>query len=551
MHLGKRIVAPFLILAILVVIALQLPTMARERDDAYVWFHPIQDIRKIVSDHFVEAPDMEALQNGAISGMLEVLDDPYTEYIPNRAIEDFEKNTGGSYVGIGAEVRKINGWMTIVTPMPGSPALEVGIEAGDQIRSIDGVTTEDELLEDSISRLTGEPGTVVKVLVHREGTPEDDLMPFEITRRRIRVETVEGVHRIGEDWDYYLDRDQKFAYIRLNQFTGTSAQEMDAALWRLVDEGLNGLVLDLRFNPGGRLDAAIRIADLFLENGRIVSLMGRDPEERSGWNADRRNTLPDFPMVVLVNGQSASASEIVSGALQGNGRAIVVGTRTFGKGKVQDVKNLPSGLGRLKITTAYYYVPDGTDGLGRNIQRLPDSDIWGVDPNDGFYVPMTNTEYVQMRRVQRELDIIRGDNGEETENWSDPAWIQTKLKDPQLSAALKALGLYREYDRWIPTGEEMDPNTEIVKELRAAERRQDLLLAQLERTDEEINRLMSFLPKDEEEVFQDLIPNDVVLKDGRLEIKDAEGNLIAVLKINDRDSLEAALYRAEVEPVEQ
>jgi len=342
-----------------------------------------------------------------------------------------------------------------------------------------------------------------------------------------------------------MDPKEKIAYIRLTQFTGTTFDELRSTLTRLVDEGMRGLVFDLRFNPGGRMDAAIHVADLFVESGNIVSMKGRTVRE-SSWDAHRRGTLPDFPMVVLVNGQSASASEIVTGALKDNNRAVVLGTRTFGKGKVQDVKPLPSGAGQLKITTAYYYLPSG-----RNIQRLPDKKEWGVDPSPGFYLSLTNAQYSALLAVQRELDIISENNGDG--NWSDPEWIEERLEDPQLAAAAKAIRLRLENDEWIPTGNEMKEGAEILSELRASERRREILLEELERTEQEIERLTSFAPEpDEEEMSRAaLLPGSRPLRGGTIRVYDPEGELVRAFQIEDRQDVELALRRAHIKPVDE
>ncbi len=562
MAMSKRILAPTLMVLVLGALIVQLPGMADERRDALEWFVPIQDIRMMIRDNYVEEVDEESLdqmQSAAIAGMIETLDDPYTVYVPAVAVADFEKSMGGSYVGIGAEVRHMNGWLTIITPMAGSPAIKAGIRAGDQVREIDDdgpngemefKTTDGEDTNDTIDRLMGNPGTEVTVRVHRKDTPEDELEEIQITRNRIRVATIEGVHRKGEEWDFYTDHEKKIAYVRLNQFTGTSFEDLRKTMWGLVDDGLQGLVLDLRFNPGGRMDAAIRISDLFVPDGRIVSMRGRTVKE-AAWDAHKRGTLPDFPMVVLVNGQSASASEIVSGALKDNNRAVILGTRTFGKGKVQDVKQLRSGLGQLKITTAYYYLPSG-----RNLQRLPESAEWGVDPTEGFYIPLTNTEYFALRTVQQELDII-DETVEDTGDWSDPDWIEERMKDPQLAGGLRAIRERLATGEWVATGEVMPKNAEVLAELHVQERRRDLLEDELVKAIEEIDRLTSFTASDEEEgdgeeeiATGPLLPFDHPLKGGTIEVRDADGNLVRTLSIANRDDLVVAFTRAGLKPIE-
>lgn len=542
MSKSKKLIAPTLLLIVVAALLIQLPGMARDRRLSYNWFNPIQDVLLKISDMYVTEPDYDALQLGAIRGMIETLDDPYTEFIPAEYLEEFVKSTEGSYAGIGAEVNMIDGWLTIVSPMPGSPALEAGLRAGDQIIAIAGETTKDEPIDKSIERLTGEPGTTVEATVHREGAPDEETEIITLTRRQINVETVEGVHRNGAQWDNIIDAQANLAYIRIDQFTQTTAPELRKTLTKLVDNNLAGLVLDLRANPGGSLRAAVEVCDLFLPEGTIVTVKGRaGPEEN--YTAHAKDTLPDFPVVVLVNGQSASASEIVAGALKDNHRAIVLGTRTFGKGLVQEVvHDLKSGKGWLKLTIAHYYLPSG-----RNIHKHPDSTEWGVDPDDGFYLPLTDAEYRKVVENQRKLQVIK--EGNHQGDWQNPQWVDQQLQDPQLSAALKALRLHNKENKWVATGREMKENEELIAQLQLAERRRDIVITQLDRLDREIDRLTTFENDSEPEPFYDLIPGNTMVTGGTLEIKDASGNVVSVLRIDDQDRLEASLFRAGMVPV--
>lgn len=539
----KRFVAPGCMVALLLVVLGQLAASAGDRLDALAWFDPIQDVLLEVRRGYVEELSEEkykSLQKAAIDGMLKELGDPYTNYIPLQEQGDFDKNVRGRYVGIGAQVDMRDGWLTIVSPMAGSPALQAGIRAGDQIRAIDGVTTRGEDINDSINRLMGNPNTKVTVTVHREGAPEDETEEIVVTRGQIQVSTVEGVHRVGEHWDYWLDPHAKLAYVRVRQFTETTSADLYSAVASLVKAGLAGLILDLRFNPGGSLQAAVEIGDMFVPEGVLVSVKGRGREQE--YAAHKQGTLPDFPMVVLVNNQSASASEIVAGALQEDGRAIVLGTRTFGKGLVQDVRGLRSGTGQLKITTAAYYLPSG-----RNIHKWPDSKTWGVDPNAGFFVPMTNDQMREMIRIRNELSVIRKDNG--AGEWNDPKWIDERLKDSQLSAGVKALRLRLEGGQWQPTGQEMNPNEELIKEMQLVERQREFLIEQLEQVEERLNSLASFIPAEDQEPV-DLIPDGASVAGGTVEVRDAEGNVVAVLSIAESAALEPALRRAGLTPKE-
>jgi len=210
---------------------------------------------------------------------------------------------------------------------------------------------------------------------------------------------------------------------------------------------MKGMILDLRFNPGGLLSKAIEISDMFLEGGRIVSTKGRTSPERV-WDAEKNGTVGDFPVVVVINEFSASASEIVSGALRDNDRAVVLGTRSFGKGSVQQVLGLRSGAGAVKLTTAYYYLPSG-----RNLHKRPGAEMWGVDPSDGFYVPMNADQIRKMNEVRRESDIIRADgqNGDVPDRVT-PQWLREKRSDLQLAAALEAMLAKLETGEWKKVG---------------------------------------------------------------------------------------------------
>jgi len=544
MKFSQRIIAPTLLVVVLGALLIQLPGMARDRQDSYTWFQPVQDILVSIDREYVEEPDYNKLQLGAIQGMIESLNDPYTEFIPKEYLSDFRKATEGSYAGIGASVRIENGWMTIISPMPGSPALEAGIQAGDQIRQIEDKTTWEEPIDDSIDRLTGTPETPVQVKVHRLDAPEDEILDITIIRRQIQVQTVEGVHRVGVDWNYWLDPNEKIACLRIKQFTQTTPDELLNALSPLIDQGLNGLVLDLRFNPGGLLWAANEVCDLFLDQGAIVSVRDRTGNGNT-FSADAEGTLPDFPIIVIVNSQSASASEIVAGALKDNGRGKVLGTRSFGKGLVQDViHDLESGAGWLKITTAHYYLPSG-----RNIHKTPESTEWGVDPDDGFYLPLSNTEYRRVIEIQNELEVIRNDNGEGS--WDDQQWVRDRLEDPQINLALDTMHTRINEGVWKPTGETIDPDEELLAQLENTERLQEYYQAQLDRANEEIERLSALVPEeDQPDPWYDVIPDDSAVNGGTLTIRDENGEVVSVGRIDDQARLKNALLMIDIQPAE-
>lgn len=537
--------------------------LAKQASDFQV-FDPVADVYFEIEERFYRDIDTTELQRGMIRGMIEALDDPYTEYIPPANLDDFDKRIRGEYVGIGAEVNTRDGFMLIVSPMDDSPAYNAGIEAGDLIVAVDGVTTFDKSLDEIIEELTGTPGTSVTVTVQREGD-EDDLprgalppsvpgelgeapgpeansvrFDLEIVRRRIVTSTVKGVHRVDDRWDFMIDPVRKIGYVRVSQFTDGTIPELIRACSDLVDQGMSGMILDLRFNSGGSLRAAVQMADLFLDDGLIVSTKGRAGREERAY-ARKEATLPDFPMVVLVNGQSASASEVVSGALADNDRAIILGERTFGKGIVQTVVPLKSGDGHLKITEQDYYVPSG-----RSIQREDDSVEWGVDPDDGYYLPMTNDEYREMLRVRRQQEIIRpGDEADADADWSDPEWILRTLKDKQLSGAVTALRAKIETDEWQTVGDDVPEGTLELAALRLEEERYELLLKELARSQQRIDVLSTAAAESDEDPF-DKVPGEENLAGGVMTLRDADGNVVAEFTVGAR-SLDRWLWDAPLE----
>ncbi len=493
----------------------------------YQWFDPLVDVHSIVTRDYVEEPDREALITSAIGGMLESLNDPYTEFIPAKDIAEFDKQTRGEFVGIGAEVRTQDGYLLIVSPIEDSPAYRAGVLAGDKVTAVDGRSTHEKTVTECIEMLTGKPGAPVVVTIERDGASFD----LTITRERILTPTVRGVHRVNDKWDYWFDRNRRIAYIRLSQFAQSSTADMEETLNALVKDGLpsGGLVLDLRFNPGGLFPAAVDISDMFLKQGVIVSTKGRaHPEQK--FTARAENTLPDFPVVVLVNRQSASASEIVAGALADNDRAIVIGERSFGKGLVQTVVPLPSGAGQLKITEQHYYLPSG-----KNIQRKDDSTTWGVDPTPGFFVPMTDDEYRAMLDIRRQEEIIRrrdpkaADDGSQ---WDKPEWILTHLKDKQLAAAVGALRTRLDQGKWVPVGDTAAPESLAQGELRRLQQARERLAREVSRTDKRIETLSKGVNPGK---TADLLPETARLNGGKVDIFDADGKKIATLAITGPD----------------
>ncbi len=372
--------------------------------DAYEFFDPLVDLRAQIVKNYVEPVDEKRLLQGAIDGMLSELD-PYTNYFSKDEFTAFDRSTHGQFSGIGAEMSQDpqTGQIFVVSPLEDSPALKAGIYAGDRILKISGDVVDGVTMKDLMTKLTGPPGSTLPMLVLHEG----DKTPTEVVVKRavITVQSVKGYkHDDTGGWDCLIDPEHRIAYVRITNFMENTAEEMDKLLLPLFNspKGLRGIILDLRFDPGGLLSAAIGVSDRFLDSGVIVSTRGRNPQNDFVARATKEFTYPNTPLVVLINEYSASASEIVAGALKDHGRAVLVGTRSFGKGSVQNLITLDGGQHALKITTAYYYLPSG-----RNIMRKKGATTWGVDPDPAFVIPMTDEEKRELLRMRARSEIIR------------------------------------------------------------------------------------------------------------------------------------------------
>jgi carboxyl-terminal processing protease len=373
-----------------------------QRDaEYYELYKVLADTLDQVERNYVTGVSRRELIEAAIRGVLSKLD-PYSNYISPEELDRFKTTVESQFGGIGIQVSIEGGKLKVLSPLVGTPAYRAGIHAGDVITHIEGASADGISIDEAVRKLKGQPGTEVKITVQAGtgGEPRE----LALTREMIHVETVMGDRRRADDaWDYYLDHEKGIGYVRINTFSRDTARDLENALKQLQTEKLKGLILDLRFNPGGLLTSAIEICDLFVPDGPIVSTEGRNSPKRV-WNAHKPGTYEGFPMVVLVNGYSASASEIVAACLQDHKRAVVMGERTFGKGSVQNVIELEGGESALKLTTAGYHRPNG-----KNIHKMPDSkddDEWGVSPDDGFAIKLTDEEARELFRQRRERDLL-------------------------------------------------------------------------------------------------------------------------------------------------
>jgi carboxyl-terminal processing protease len=334
--------------------------------DTYRRLNLFGDIFEMVRSHYVEKPDDTKLVEGAVNGMLNGLD-PHSSYMDPKSFRDMQEETHGEFGGLGMEVTMEDGLVKVVTPIDDTPAAKAGIRAGDIITHIDDEAVQGLTINQAVEKMRGPVNTKVRLNILRKGV--DKPLDIAINRETIRVKSVRN-HTEGDD----------VGYVRITQFNEQTSDGLKKSINDITNQlgadKVKGFIIDLRNNPGGLLDQAISVSDAFLERGEIVSTRGRDPEESQRFNARPGDLTKGKPVIVLINGGSASASEIVAGALQDHRRATLVGTRSFGKGSVQTIIPMGSGNGALRLTTARYFTPSGRSiqakGITPDIEVLQD-----------------------------------------------------------------------------------------------------------------------------------------------------------------------------------
>ena len=399
--------------------AFAVPALAQNNNsETYRQLNLFGDIFERVRAGYVEEISDESLIEAAVNGMLTSLD-PHSSYLSPKNFRDMQTQTRGEFGGLGIEVTMENGYVKVVSPIDDTPAFRAGLKSGDLITHLDTEPVQGLTLSEAVERMRGKVGSDLKLTIRREGRD-----PFDVTVTR-------DIIKIRSVWSRMEGND--IAYVRITSFSEQTTASMERAINRLKEEAagkLKGVVLDLRNNPGGLLDQSVKISDAFLNQGEIVSTRSRRADEGQRFNAKPGDITEGLPIVILVNGGSASASEIVAGALQDHRRAIILGTRTFGKGSVQTIIPL-SGHGAIRLTTARYYTPSG-----RSIQAR------GIDPD--IVVEQAKLEKITQPERRREENLRGRLDNPGGGNDSGPGGAAEKkeakgLDDYQLSRALDLL----------------------------------------------------------------------------------------------------------------
>jgi carboxyl-terminal processing protease len=387
----------------------------------------LTDVIGYIQKDYVEETKSKDLVYGAIKGMLETLD-PHSAFMPPNIYKETQEETRGRFEGLGIEITMKDGILTVVSPIEDTPAYKAGILAGDQILKIDGESTKNFTLMDSVKRLRGPRGTKVTITIMREGItkPKD----YTLVRDVIPIRSVR--HELLE---------KHYGYIRISQFQEKTDSDFEKAMKTLEEESkgtMRGLILDLRNNPGGLLDQAIKISDRFIDSGLICSVEGRKEDQKMKFYAHPDGSLARYPLVVLVNGGSASGAEIVAGAIQDHGRGILVGTQTFGKGSVQTIIPLKDGSG-LRLTTARYYTPSGRSIQAKGI--VPDITVKLLKPEEEKEVVLPKLP--AEKDLERHLmDVEKGAPKEKEK----PKKEEVKAKKPADNQLDRALDLLKSWD---------------------------------------------------------------------------------------------------------
>ena len=425
--------------SILFLSRINLSAKSKER---YLTLQLFTKVLNIIQEYYVENVDTRKLIYGGIKGMLKELD-PHTNFLPPSIYKEFETETAGEFGGLGVEITVKKGVLTIISPIEDTPAWRAGLKPGDKIVLINGKSTKGFSLVEAAQHMKGKKGQMIELGVFREGFDKPKI--YSIKRGIVKVKSAK-----------YTDLDEGYAYVKLTSFTENTRRDLKKILNGHIKENkeVRGLIMDLRKNPGGLLNQAIAISDLFIPSGVLVSTMGRDKKKKEVWYAKKQGTYEGFPIIVLIDQYSASASEILAGALKDNKRALIMGQRSFGKGSVQSVVKLGDGSG-LKLTVARYYTPSGASIQAEGI--APDIRVEDIDTS------LLKRATRRSQPAQREQDILghlqneknKKNKGASMDFWWDDDYINKKelsKKDKLLRKDFPVLQAYNYLKAWKVMG---------------------------------------------------------------------------------------------------
>jgi len=433
---SRRLLLPLMLLALVVS---PLLTFANEKDEELYKYYDlfVRVLSEIQEKYYGDPPDLDKLFYGALEGMTSGLD-IYSHFEPPDVHAQVEIDTTGKFGGLGMEITIDipTKYIKVVTPIEGTPAFRAGVRPDDLIVKIEGESTRGMSSGRAASQMRGPRGTQVTISILHKG--ESKPVDMTITRAVVELESIKGFERDPDGgWKFMLDPDAGIGYVRVTQFQATTAKELKDMVEELLDQGMKALVLDLRFNPGGLFSAAIQMSDLFLSGEKIVTIKGKLAEESKDFMARKAGTFPEFPLAVLVNQFSASASEIVAGALHDNKRAIIVGERTFGKGKVQTLVPLESGRSAIRLTTAEYLTPSGKS-IARPTEATEEEGDWGIEPD--ISVKLSDDKLTELLDHRGGLHILQNPSPSPSPGPSQEEEVEKKpFVDLQLETAVSAV----------------------------------------------------------------------------------------------------------------
>jgi carboxyl-terminal processing protease len=385
--------------------------LVKQDNETYEGLRLFSDVLSEIENNYVEPVETKELIEKAIEGMVHSLD-PHSSFLPPEAFDDLQSETKGEFGGIGIVITMRDRRLTVISPIEGTPAYKAGVQAQDIIVKVDGEPTKDMMLWEAVKKMRGEPGQPVEISIYRKG--ESEILDLTLVRAVIPLESVRS-----------LTLKPGYGYLWITNFRENTMDEVTKALKELEEANspLKGLILDLRDNPGGLLDQAVKVSDIFLDSGTIVSIKGREGKEGEEYTAHKNTGPNEYPIVLLINGGSASASEIVAGALQDNHRALVLGTTSFGKGSVQTVRPMRDGYA-LKYTIARYYTPSGKSIQAEGI--IPDlvvkRRVLDETADDGFDANL-------IKEGDLKNHLTAGEDGEDIEQIEDIDAIEEKIDD--------------------------------------------------------------------------------------------------------------------------